>query len=228
MGKGSIQAGSFFRHVMEYHGLAMPNKHQAKGSAGVTIINNAGPVGTRRIPKDDDHRLVQIALTIPLIFDALLAFSGIAILLPPMLRPFHYSKHASAVSQSNKFMARQDVQTCLGAQKDGKNIHGADEIAIEIAEKHKEIASGYRSRARNLLLSATVLAGAVAVQQAMARGKMAPHASFGDKEAKITMLASAVFGLLSYAWYGVMTTDMPQMFHLDIATRSNLHGSDKL
>lgn len=228
MGKGTIQAGSFFRHVMEYHGLEMPSKYQPKSSPNITIINNAGSAAERRIPKEGDHRLVKVALTIPLIFDALLAFSGIAVLLPPMLRPFHYSKHAGAVSQANKFMQREDVKKCLQIQGDGKNLNGADEIAIEIAEKHKEVATGYRSRARNLLLSATVLTAAAAAQEAMVRGKMTPHASFGDKEAKIVIAASLIFGLLACAWHGVMTPEMPQMYHVDIATRSNLHGSDKL
>jgi hypothetical protein len=187
---GELSVSQFFRQVKRYHGI-----ETAESSGGVVIVNNNGNTGFRP-PKASDGKLVKIALTIPLVVNALFSLIQGVKLLSPMVRPFNYFAHASALSVAKEFNDRSDIKK---ARESGRNP--ADTLTCELAEMHESIASHNTTRSKGLLLSATVIIGSGVVGGLMWRGKMEPHPMFGIKEVQKAMGISALFGLLCTGWH---------------------------
>lgn len=190
---GELSVSQFFRKVKQYHGI-----ETADSSGGIVIVNNNGGSGFRP-PKDTDNTLVKIALTIPLVVNAIFSLIQGVKILSPVARPFNYFAHASALSVAKEFNNRDDIKK---ARESGGNP--SDTLTCELAEIHESISSHNTTRSKQLLLSATVLISSSVVGGMMWKGKMEPHPMFGMKEAQKAMGISAIFGLLCAGWHKLL------------------------
>src|SRR5277367_5692317 len=100
-----------FSDMMGY--LNIPDtKPGGSGSGNITIVNNNASSRVRK-PEPTDGYFVTTILRIQMVIETVGMLLGVVHVVPPMIRPFNYPMHASALSTAKQYRLDNPIKGAL-------------------------------------------------------------------------------------------------------------------
>lgn len=201
-------------------------------NGNITIINNNASSRVRKIEPTDGW-FVRSMLRIQTVIETVGMLLGVVHVVPPMVRPFNYPMHASALSTAKQYRKDNPIK---GELKE------SEIFTANVVEKYTNIVSQNCARAKKLLLTGFAFTSAAVAHEFIEPrlpfsltqkivGTKIPNLvqgyakglGIGAREAKIAMGVSAAFGLMSAAWHTFRTPSLDgEGYHQEIRKKAGL------